>query len=272
MVALAAAKRLSLPVAPLAAAALGLVAAVAVGLAPAHLLERAVMESGLPAVVAAAEPPLGFTARLLLAGMAGAGMAFAAWLLAFLILGTSAIGLRSPEVEPDVPHVRRADAHPDAPPRAPVLATRDLGIPFLEVRAPPAEAPLDLVAPVPAPVEQPLPADLSQPLSAFDPAAIPDSPLPPPVVLRPRRPTPPRAPVYEPNERFETFELTPPIRPAPVSAPAEPIAAPETDATIHALLARLERGVARREAEPAPEDPHGLQDALASLRKLAMRG
>lgn len=45
-------------------------------------------------------------------------------------------------VAPAIPEspirMRRADAHPDAPPRAPILAMRDLGAPFMDVAPEPA--------------------------------------------------------------------------------------------------------------------------------------
>jgi hypothetical protein len=208
---------------------------------------------------------------------------------------------RTGVVEPDAvptPVLRRADAHPDAPPRPPLLATRDLGTPFLEVMARPApEAehdehrpqPLPESAPEPAPVagapeEQDLPMDLEQPLAAFDPQAIPQVPMPPPVTLPPLRRTA-RPAVFDTSERFETFELTPIRRtpPPPTLTPAprqreEAITRPETEATIHALLDRLEKGVVRRgmatgrEAPQRPRDAErGLEEALVTLRNLARR-
>jgi ribosomal protein S12 methylthiotransferase accessory factor YcaO len=45
--------------------------------------------------------------------------------------------------------------------------------------------------------------------------------------------------------------------------------APRTEATVHALLDRLERGVAQRARQPKPGP--GLQDTLAELRSLAAR-
>ncbi|MET0307416.1 MAG: hypothetical protein ABW023_01805, partial [Sphingomonas sp.] len=169
-----------------------------------------------------------------------------------------------------------------------------LGTPFLKVRA--ADAEVDEVVPAaekseavsepvakPAPVlpiEQPLPEDLEQPLSAFDPDAILAVPMPPPIKLPPVRRAP-QPPVFAPNERFEVFELTPPVRkpaaayvaPAPTPVPpAEPIARPETEASVHALLERLEKGVVRRglaKARTAKQAERGLEDALATLRNMA---
>lgn len=287
---------MNLPLAPLAAALLGAVAALGVIAMPVPVLESLVMDSGIAAVFAAAEPPLGLTARALLAGGIGVVAAVLGWFMAFILVGTRGVTIGKASAEPSAPHmpvIRRADAHPDAPPREPLLATRDLGTPFLEVRATEvdkadaevgSDAVLELeTLPVSAPpAEQPLPQDFNQPLAAFDPTAIPIAPRPKPVPLAPLR-REPRPAVFDASERFEVFELTPPVRhkpaPAPVMiAPAEPIARPETDASVHALLERLERGVIRKglatavETEVHPRDAErGLEDALVTLRNLARR-
>jgi hypothetical protein len=302
-------QRLKIPVTLLIAVAIGIAVAVGVHAIPLSQLEAMVIDSGLPAVISSAEPPLGMTARMVIEGTSGAVAGLAAWLLMLIILGVDR-AVRRPrhivaedEEDWDIPVIRRADAHPDAPPRPPLRANRDLGTPFLEIRAPhPDDVPVLPEPPIPLPAEprlaspppeQELPQDWDQPLAAFDPGAIPSQPIEPPVrptriakALRPR--------VFNPYERIETFELTPP-RPAPAARPVappeilaeppEPLAAPETDATIQALLARLERGLERKgypvEAahpasapppQPSPE-PHegGLQDTLAFLRNLATR-
>lgn len=280
MVAFPLLKRLNLTLAPLAGGVLGALVAAGLLVVPAASLESLVMASGIPAVLSAAEPPLGFTARAAIAFIAGTGVGVAAWFALHLLFGGQPVAPspRAEQVETDedgLPVLRRADAHPDAPARRPVLATRDLGTPFLEVRA------KKKAKAEPAPIireEQPLPADLDAPLSAYDPTAIPVFAAEPvrPVASLFKKPPPPR----DPAERIETFELTPAVRPAPRVAPwypgasaAAPIAAPRTDATIHALLDRLERGVARRESvtPPPPPAPPSLQDTLAELRKLATR-
>jgi hypothetical protein len=269
---------MNLPLAPLVAVVLGALAALGAALMPLPMLEELVMGSGLPSVVAQAEPPLGTTARLLLAGGVGALVAAFSWIAGFVVLGTRSlsIGRDAEPVEPEAvatPVLRRADAHPDAPPRPPLLATRDLGEPFLEVRAAPAEAP------APAPAEQPLPLDLDQRLASFDPEAVPEVPIPAPIAFARPKPRPRPEPQ---RERFEVFELTPPVRrvsprrPAPVRD--EAITRPETDASVHALLERLERGVIQKglaSARPAPRTPReaerGLEEALVTLRNLARR-
>lgn len=275
---------MNLPLAPLAAAFLGTVAALGVIAMPVQVLESLVMDSGIAAVIQAAEPPLGFTARALLAGGAGAVAATLGWFLAFVLVGTRGVSVGK-DIDGEAPHapiLRRADAHPDAPPRPPLLATRDLGTPFLEVHAANAEepeAPEPVIAP---PAEQPLPRDLDRPLAAFDPTAIPQVPRPKPVPLAPLR-RESRPAVFDETERFEVFELTPPVRtkaPAPMlqMPVADAIARPETDASVHALLERLERGVIRKglatgmENEAHPRDAErGLEEALVTLRNLARR-
>ncbi|TGX54100.1 hypothetical protein E5A73_08230 [Sphingomonas gei] len=287
---------MNLPVAPLVAGVLGGIVALVALAVPTATLEALVMGSGLAAILGAAEPPLGFTARAILALGSGGFVASCSWFGLSILLGARSVswGADEPDTFGDVatPVLRRADAHPDAPPRPPLLATRDLGRPFLEPRAAtkPKPAAIELPAATLAePVEQPLPKDLDQPLSAFDPAAVPEVPIPAPVTPPPlRRMAQP--PVFDESERFETFELTPSVRPKPslvVDDPApapreEAIARPETDATIHALLERLERGVVRKArtitppAMPAPRverraKPRGIEDTLVTLRNLAQR-
>lgn len=302
---------MKLPLAPAMAGALGGLVALGALAVPTPVLEGLVMGSGLPAILAAAEPPLGFTAHLLAALAAGGLTGLSGWFGLSTLLGarTVTVGEAVRAGRTAAPAIRRADAHPDAPPRPPLLATRDLGAPFLDPRPVAADLePLDIEEPAPlivVQVEQALPKDLDQPLSAYDPAAVPDVPMPAPEAL-PSLQRAARPAVFDATERFETFELTPPVRPpkpslvvedAPAPAPApreEAIARPETDATIHALLERLERGVIRKgiaaASEPAPEPgpaplpisgtwpqvdrrakPRGLEDTLVTLRNLAQR-
>ena len=100
---------------------------------PGPLLERIVVTSGIAAFIPAAEPPLGATARICVGVFAGGAVALVAWLLLSALLAWRD-SRSTDEVEEEGvrrPVIRRADAHPDAPPRPPLLATRDLGAPFL---------------------------------------------------------------------------------------------------------------------------------------------
>ncbi|ODP38055.1 hypothetical protein [Sphingomonas turrisvirgatae] len=124
MVAYSLVQRLTPNTALIGAGVFGTLAALVAALLPSGWLEPLILGSGIAAFIPAAEPPLGFTARLCLGVGAGCGTA----LLAGFALSTLADFIRrgTPAIE-RVPSVRRADAHPDAPPREPLRAVRDLG-------------------------------------------------------------------------------------------------------------------------------------------------
>lgn len=311
MVAYALVQRLTPNVALALAGGAGACAVLASLVLPAALLEDMVLSSGIAAFVPAAEPPLGTTARLCIGLFAGGLIALIMWMgLSALMAWIDSRAADGPEGERR-PTVRRADAHPDARPRVPLRAS-DLEVPvygrvpavepapelgvteILELAdAALPEEPVIAMGPpsdsrplnAPLPEVQDLPADLDQPLSAFDPAAIPAIPAAPPPPVRPLRRRAPRAPIYDDGERFETFELTPAVRPMPMPAPdvpapdldvssAHPIATPQTEASVHALLDRLERGLGKfapPPPEPAPDPKRKLEDTLSELRRMAMR-
>lgn len=109
---------------------------------PVGFLEMLVTSAGVSEVLPAAAPPLGATARTLIAGFAGlmaAGIALAInrpegtdqgeqkMGFAFSKLAALARVGRRQRPLADLPTLRRADAHPDAPPRRPIFASRDFG-------------------------------------------------------------------------------------------------------------------------------------------------
>ena len=119
---------------------------------PVPMLEMVLASSGTSEWIPAAAPPLGMTARLLVAGSAaflggGAAAALSARSLRdedkhFEKRGRSMASAFSrltafarkgqpeavtTEADAQTPHLRRADAHPDAPARAPIVASRDFG-------------------------------------------------------------------------------------------------------------------------------------------------
>ena len=217
---------------PVGAALAGAGVAATFALLPPATLAVVTWGSGIAALVPAAAPPLGVTARLVLAMGGGAVAAAIVWSALYLLFGQGGV-LAGGEGKPAV---RRADAHPDAPPRWPMSAA-DLGTPLMEV-------------------ERPIPVDLEQPLAAFDPGSIlaapmepvrPVAPLapppPPPTPLSPSpSPLPPPLPLAR-GERIETFELTPMVR----GEPPRPV--PTAPPTIEMLLRRLEEGAKRRTAQ-----------------------
>jgi hypothetical protein len=153
-------QRLILPLAPTGAGIAGVFTALMFAVVPSGALESLVVDSGIASLVNAAQPPLGLTARAVLALVGGGVISVLAWVALFVAVGTRSIILQNPRAAGNAdPALRRADIHPDAPPRQPVFANRDLGTPFLDVRAPVK----------PAATERDLPADLDMPLALFDP-------------------------------------------------------------------------------------------------------
>jgi hypothetical protein len=300
-------QRLILPIAPAIAAVAALFVALAFVAMPVNVLEGMVVDSGIASLVTAAEPPLGLTARFVIAAIAAGAIGGVLWFGLLLLIGTRSVVLNRGAAAGDTPVVRRADAHPDAPPRRPVFANRDLGTPFLDIRAEPGltgerPIPVDLDTPLAQylhPLDKPLPAPPPQPLPVAPPAVAEPTPLPirgevaiesaQAAVIAPPAPVVPEQPVETPeaptrfaaHERIETFELTPMVR-ATGAEPSTPLA----PATIHDLLERLERGVAKRAPIaagvstpgatpfPATEQPTregSLQETLGVLRQLAAR-
>ncbi len=257
------------------AAAIGGGAAAA--MIPLDMLELAVRASGLPGAVPAATPPLGETARLGFTGLAallagGSVALLLAWskrraarkqeeeTMGFMtakftgmfrkdarrIEAEAAAELEEPPVEL-VPVVRRSDAHPDAPPRAPLVVSRDL-------------------------------AGETSPILGEEPRG--------PIVEDITGLSMPRVPEPLPWDAIETEmnRLLGGVSFRPVDAPSSPATqADAAEPTISELTERLERGLARlrgagmaeqREEESAAEPvsaPDDLALALAALRNITAK-
>ena len=231
-----------LPVAALA----GLAAAVLAFATPADLLEQLVAATGLPHLLAAAEPPLGFKARGLI-GIAGAAAAFALAYMLLRLLDRS--GREKPKPEPawseDAPRLRRRDVHPDAPVCRPISAARDFGEPAPPLRsaAPPLEPPPAPFAPAPAPrafVPPPPEPDPAPP----EPATPPQAFIPPPPEPEPAAPEPaplPQAVTSPPPPEPEPAPPAPePVAPSQAVAPPPASEAPEPLPSWSAQAARPE--------------------------------
>lgn len=136
---------------------------------PEAVLSNAIRTSGLPSVMPAAEPPLGDAARFGLVAIAAVATFLFVWFL-LRALGSkmpASAGRESPAREEafEVPRLRRADAHPDAPSRRPLFA-RDLGEPLV---------PLDLAEPTPGPDASPE-APEAEPAEALSPSRDAEEP------------------------------------------------------------------------------------------------
>lgn len=236
----------------------GVSVALVVLLMPAGLVEMGVASSGLSEAWPAAAPPLGVKARLLLSGFAalmtmGAIMmvrrerpvaatgqeeerhgdhAGGARLMGFAFTKLSAFakGRSAPPMEAP-PAVRRADAHPDAPVRAPIFASRDFGGPdiFADDQDQPFAVPRAPMAFEAAPEARG--ADIIA-LPSFAPIETDEQ-------------------VYDEGAFVEESFIAAPVFAAPpVELPAEP--APTQGMSIGQLTDRLERGLSLRSRTPAP--------------------
>jgi len=263
---------------PAVASLIGLGVAVGIVTVPSDVLNAAVDRGGFSSVLPAAASPIGATGRTLIALLAGlliAACGFAPQLKAMLVERVDAFARRPHAAaagEGDTPVVRRADAHPDAPPRRPIRAASDLGDPLPIFGEEDRRS-----APLPPPPERSLPDDLDRPLADFDPAAVPLRPMAPPEPVAPLAwsaesspaavaaaappvaepviaPAPPRFAWLAPEELDEPTVADPmPIedRPRPIIVPT---AAEPTDAAPVATIAQPEP----RSAEP----PMPLQIAI----------
>lgn len=221
--------------------------------------------SRLPDLVAAARPPLGDTARTAAVAAAFLATFAAVWALMAALGRRPAEREDQPERVIQAPRQRRADAHPDAPPRPPLLA-RDLGEP-LE---------LDELAPDPVD-EAPFAEADRRPLPGF---LVPQEPDPEPVAEA------------EPAEADPQPATEVEAEPEAESVPIGELAArlPEAEAQngepLAQLVNRIESGMSRKRqalpaadlppAEPAPVDEdkvgHRLRSAIHDLQKIASSG
>jgi hypothetical protein len=230
---------------------------------PERLFSGLVSATPLPGLIAAAEPPLGTTARL----AAVAAIALFVFALVWALMGllervparrTGAVSKAVDEV--DAPRLRRADAHPDAPSRRPLVAGRDLGEPIDSLPEPvlsPEEA-----RPLPSfLVAEPEPEPEPQPEPAAEPAPEPQAAAEDELVLEPA------------SEETPLSELAARL-PEPGRGSEEPLSQ---------LVGRIETGLGRKRralpepapeaAAPQPQEPvgHRLRSAINDLQKMAAR-
>ncbi|MFY9350064.1 MAG: hypothetical protein WAO77_06945 [Sphingobium sp.] len=240
--------------------------------APVGLVEMVVASSGLSEAVPAAAPPLGLKARLMLAGfgaLMAAGVVSAtrrsagrdepqrieegrqdrvqgAKTMGFAFSKLTALARgRAAANEADAPVLRRADAHPDAPPRPPIFASRDFD--GLEIFGRPEGSRRPLVAnPEPQPESVLPPPPFAMPSA---PAPLSEAELPQPAFAR----APAAAPAFAEPPRFAApIAVSPPeVEPAPTPAPL-PLRLPTQGLSVSELTERLERGLAQRSRATVP--------------------
>jgi hypothetical protein len=223
---------------------------------PEWRLNQAIGLTGLPELLSTAQPPLGLKARLGFAlgvGFLVCGGVFA--LMRLLDRVPAATGHAADEPI----RLRRADAHPDAPARRPLIAGRDLGEPVEELLLVAPEEPLfEEPEAEPEPLEELVlavedePAELVAEPIGEEPGDLVAEPVSEPVLAASEEPQPAAA---EDEPREESLSL---------------------------LMRRLEFGLAKREratADPAAVAPraedavgHRLRSAITDLQKLAAQG
>lgn len=285
-------RRLTLSFATFAALTAGVAVALLLALAPRDMIESLAVDSGVAAVLPAAEPPLGATARAMLVVVGAGGIALIAWIGTFLLFGDRPISFGSADADgaDAAPAIRRADAHPDANPRRPLSAARDLPPPSVARHIEDAVfEPVPAVEPQPVPeLQQPVPATRER-LETFE---LPhesweDAELTPVLTERgPERRSGWRLPTPAADYRgHRVLDVAPtPLEPVdvrPIAAPAPSEAVPEwlqpadlrlvvptqaeapsdrpvlqspARASLEQLIARLEQGVERAPL-PAPVPP-----------------
>jgi hypothetical protein len=235
---------------------------------PENVFSRLIVASRIPQFLASAQPPLGLKARLVVVALVAiVAYAFVWSMLRALDKITTPAEVEAEEdgePEYEAPRLRRADAHPDAPSRRPLLAGSELGEP----------AELD---------EYEIPAEAAQPwlseevAPAFEPAPIfPSRRRSTPGFLVPQDEAPEPEPIAasapaDPTEAAEPAEAPEPVRapeearhsaPIPAAAmlsPADAFSADDgedseddsdaeiDDDTLSKLMNRFENGLSRKQ-------------------------
>lgn len=218
---------------------------------PVGLIETIVASSGLSEALPAAAPPLGIKARLLLAGFGAVMMLGLIW-AGHEEQGAASLARKKKRGRKNAPGVRkmgfalsklnwlargrgessgargpalrRADAHPDAPARAPIFASRDFGGLDIFARTAPGRGDA-----APEPEQGASPADLAMPATPQDTSFVPlnGAALPDEAVYA----------------EFE--EIAEPATQAPATARPESLSIAE-------LTERLEHGLAQRKRIARP--------------------
>jgi hypothetical protein len=248
--------------------------------------------------------PLGWAfaaAAALLAGIAGFRAMKHPW------GGTADMPADAQEVEAEAPPIdvslrlRRSDAHPDFPPREPIIASRDLGEPFMDVTGfgDGSDAPVGgsgprvldgeyvelsetetEAEPVEAPVAiaQPVPED--EPLAEFEPVAEAEpavaeveaeepEPMPVPTPVEAAPPAAPTLTSPPPLTLVEDIEEDPSIAAFTPEPAVEPALQPERARreSLTDMMERLSAGLERRAGTPlAPPPADKVADMLARPR------
>jgi hypothetical protein len=155
------------PFAPVVAAMFGVITLILIFMTPGWLFERMIAASGLPALIPAASPPLGETARKLSAIAGGSGVFAVLWAALSLL---RAVIKRNAPPKPRGSRITPVDVTVESiaterlRKRDPIFAERELGAPFMSdeaiAGASVAKTAEEPAVTAPAPVAMPEPAPL----------------------------------------------------------------------------------------------------------------
>jgi hypothetical protein len=224
-----------LAVAPVAAIMFGLAAAILVAAVPVSMFESAVMATGLPQALSIAEPPLGFKARVLAIILAFVAVAALSWLAITPVeraLARDSRRRRTPWADDGYPADDDQTSHaPVEQARKPIFAPEELGAPLMSDAALAAVAPVaDAFGPDDEALDAPIDDNELLLMPDAEPDAVPDARRAEPQVLE----------------------------------PWVPVTSPTGETSIHALIRRLEAGLAKRGGtDPDPDAPKAAPLALA---------
>lgn len=246
-----------------AAALFGAAAAFLAFIAPDWRIESLVRATGVASVVPAAAPPLGETARLLVAALSGTLAFLAAWLFLRALD-------RDLPVREGYPAFRKADLHPDAPRRRPILAGEEFGAPddsfLLDRPAAEVMAPAPDMGPLPSFLAPEAEGRLARSEAYVDTESEGEAEAYPVVEQ-----------AYGPAE-LEPVSKVDPLPPAVVEArfPPTPDSEIPSEGNVTDLMGRLESALARRgdaPAVPGPQNQAALREVLDELNQtLGRRG
>ncbi|MBY8825790.1 hypothetical protein [Sphingomonas colocasiae] len=273
----ASAKRPILPLPLWMGVSCGIAVGLIVMMLPVALLESLVEQTGLASVLPAAAPPLGQTARGLLAAIAGLVMAVSCFTLLRALEGLPPVRIGKRRPRRDAAEAIFDAAQPDdlpepalieEPRRGPIMAARDLGAPFHSITAETAQAAAlpDLTSDSAPEAEAPLVLEPEMAEAAIEVA--PESDTEAPALDHVEQAVPAPDPVPEADGAM----------PIPVSPARDAI-----EGSIPSLVRRLETGFERRLAgreagqpepgfaDPQPDIDVALRDALGTLQRMSAR-
>ncbi len=243
-----------IPFAPVVALMFATAVAIVVAAVPIALFERAIMKTGLPALVSIAGPPLGLKARIFGIVVAFAAAGGIAWLVATPIARVLEADRRRRTPWADAGYLRDDGDIPDVDARRrPIFATDELGAPLMSDAALSAPPPLELAAEL----EAPLTVEEFAP-SGENIGEDGDAPKPLNAAIAPAEPT-----------HVDQNSIAALIRRLEAGLAKRGLDDPDPSAPAPAPLPLSSDWIVAKADSEAPDEPSNLRSALGTLRRLA---